>query len=249
MIAPGGAVVLIPAWNEERTVAAVVGEVRAAVPDADVVVIDDGSGDGTAAAAREAGATVIPLPFNLGVGGAMRAGYRYALERGYDAAVQVDADGQHDPTAIPALLAALDDADVVIGARFAGAGEYRATGPRRLAMRFLARRLSKVAKTRLTDVTSGFRAVNRPTIELYAHDYPVEYLGDTVEALVTAARAGCRITQVPVAMRARAGGRASHSPLRAAVYLVRAGLVLLIALVKKPPAKVVRPPVPGGGAS
>jgi glycosyltransferase involved in cell wall biosynthesis len=170
----------------------------------------------------------------------MRCGYRYAVRLGYKVVVQVDGDGQHDPGQIDALLAALDGADVVIGARFAGEGDYGVRGARRLAMRVLARSLSRLTGTRLTDATSGFRALNRAAIELFAVEYPAEYLGDTVEALVIAARAGLRVTQVPVAMRQRETGTASQTPFKATVYLLRAVLVLLLARIRRRPVR------PGG---
>ncbi len=229
---PTRLLVIVPAWNEEETLPSVIAELRSGVPTADVLVVDDGSTDRTADAAGLAGARVLELPFNLGVGGAMRAGYTYALRHGYDVTVQVDADGQHDPSQISRLLATMDEqgADVVIGARFAGVGDYRANGPRRWTMRLLAAVLSRVAKTSLTDTTSGFKAANRRAIRLFASNYPAEYLGDTVESLVIASRAGLVVRQVGVEMRPRAGGQPSHSPLRAAVFLARAVLALLIAL-------------------
>jgi len=235
---PGGpaaprVLIIVPAWNEQDAVTATVREIMSTVPDADLLVIDDGSGDRTAERARAAGARVCQLPFNLGVGGAMRTGYRHALRHGYDIAVQIDADGQHDPRFLPCLIARLDDADVVIGARFATADDpYKVRGPRRWAMLLLATVLSRLAHTRLTDVTSGFRVSNRKAIALFAIHYPAEYLGDTVESLVIAARSGCRITQEPVTMRARMAGRASHSPVKAAIYLFRAVVALILALVR-----------------
>ena len=229
----GRVLVVVPAWNEREALPGVVAELRAQVA-ADVLVVDDGSTDDTSAVARRAGAMVLTLPFNLGVGGAMRAGFVFATRRGYDVAVQVDADGQHDPAQVPALVAALaeQDADIVIGARFAGVGAYSVRGPRRWAMALLSRVLSRVARTRLTDTTSGFKAIGPRALRLFAADYPAEYLGDTVEALVIAARAGLRIRQVGVAMRPRAGGTPSHSPLRATVFLARAGLALVTALAR-----------------
>ncbi|GAA3227790.1 hypothetical protein GCM10010468_56820 [Actinocorallia longicatena] len=177
---------------------------------------------------------MVRLPFNLGVGGAMRAGFRYARREGYDAVVQVDADGQHDCAYVKVLLDALGEADVVIGARFAGAGRYDAgRGPRRWAMSLLAGTLSRLAGTRLTDTTSGFRAAGARALPIFADHYPAEYLGDTVESLVIAIRAGCTVQQVPVVMRPRYAGRASQSPLRAAAYLVRAVTALGLALVRR----------------
>ena len=230
--APLRLLVVVPAWNEDGSVAEVVREVRVAMPAADCLVVDDGSTDSTTAAARAAGARVLQLPFNLGVGGAMRAGFRFARDNGYTAVVQVDADGQHDPRDIPALLARLDHTDIVIGSRFAGAGDYTARGPRRWAMRFLGWAVSLVAHRPLPDVTSGFKAAGPRAVALFAHTYPAEYLGDTVEALVIAARAGLDIEPVPIAMRERQAGLPSHHPVRASVYLLRAGVAFLLALMR-----------------
>lgn len=224
--------VVIPAWNESASVASVIREVAEAVPAAGILVVDDGSRDDTADVARLAGATVARLPFNLGVGGAMRTGFRYAREQGYQVVVQVDADGQHDPRGIPELVSRLDSADLVLGVRFSGVGEYRVRGPRRWAMGVLSVTLSAVAGHRLTDTTSGFRASGPRAVEVFARLYPAEYLGDTVEALVIAARSGLVITQVPVAMRIRLAGTPSSNPVRAARHLARAVLALVFALLR-----------------
>lgn len=224
--------VVIPALNEEDSVGEVVRAVRTAVPSARCLVVDDGSSDATASRARAAGAVVLVLPYNLGVGGAMRAGFRFARDHGYTAVVQVDADGQHDPAAIPELLDGLVRADLLIGARFAGVGDYGVRGPRRWAMRVLARVMSRVARTRLTDVTSGFKAAGPRAVDLFADNLPAEYLGDTIEALVIGARAGLTIRQVPVAMRRRQGGEPSHRPWKAAVYLTRACAAFLLAMMR-----------------
>lgn len=224
--------VVVPALNEEDSVGAVVRSVSAAVPSARCLVVDDGSSDRTALRAREAGAIVLSLPYNLGVGGAMRAGFRYARDHGHAVVVQVDADGQHDPASIQQLLAQLESADLVIGARFAGIGDYGVRGPRRWAMRILAHVMSRVARTRLTDVTSGFKAAGPRAVALFADNFPAEYLGDTIEALVIGARAGLTIRQVPVAMRQRQGGEPSHRPWKAAVYLTRACAAFLLAMLR-----------------
>jgi glycosyltransferase involved in cell wall biosynthesis len=230
----GRILVVIPAFNEEACVAQVVKEVAATLPDAHLLVVDDGSSDRTREVALEAGADVISLPFNLGVGGALRAGFRWAVRFGYEVAVQVDADGQHNPSDIPRLLEALgDEADLVIGARFAGVGDYQVGVARKLAMRLLARSLSRRTKVPLTDTTSGFRAFDRATIETFACNYPAEYLGDTVEAIVIAARAGLRVTQVPVTMRPRLSGRPSHRRFRSAVYLGRVVLALAMSRLRR----------------
>ncbi|MGV1003350.1 MAG: glycosyltransferase family 2 protein [Candidatus Nanopelagicales bacterium] len=225
--------VAIPALNEQSTIASVVAEVRASVPDAEILVVDDGSTDFTVSAARAAGAQVISLPFNVGVGGAMRTAFLYARGHGFDAVIQVDADGQHVAADIPALLAGLARADVVIGSRFAG-GQYEVSGPRKWSMRMLSGTLSKVCGASLTDTTSGFRAADAAAIALFARSYPAEYLGDTVESLVIAARAGLTVREVPVRMRPRQGGRPSQSSLRSGLYLGRAALALYVALTRRP---------------
>lgn len=232
---PHRLLVVIPAYNEAACVGAVVAEVRSALPLADVLVVDDGSSDRTAVVARQAGALVARLPYNLGVGGAMRTGFRYARRGSYDAVVQVDADGQHDAAFVAPLLAGLADSDLVIGARFAGVGDYRVRGPRAWSMRLLARTLSLIVGTRLTDATSGFRAAGPRAIAVFATHYPAEYLGDTVESLVIARRLGLRVKQVPVAMRTRTGGQASQSFFGAATYLARALAALMLALVRRWP--------------
>lgn len=232
--------VVMPAFNEEEAVGAVVREVLARLPGISVLVVDDGSSDSTRLVAADAGAVVAVLPFNLGVGGAMRTGFRYALEHGFRNVVQVDADGQHDPSEVPALLAGLESADLVLGARFAGTGDYSVRGPRHWAMVVLAHTISRIVKYKLTDTTSGFRASGPNAVALFAEHYPAEYLGDTIEALVIAARSGLVVHQIPVAMRVRAGGQPSHNPVRAAAYLARAALALVFALVRPRESFTVR---------
>lgn len=224
--------VIVPAWNEAGVVGDTVREIALRCPGVSVVVVDDGSTDDTGDEARAAGATVLTLPINLGVGGAMRAGFRYALRNGFERAIQIDADGQHNPGDILAVLAGLDRADISIGARFADVGDYRARGPRRWAMYLLARVVSRSAHTRLTDVTSGFRAANARAIAQYVRYYPAEYLGDTIDSLVAAVHAGLTVTQVPVAMRPRAGGHASQNLFGSTVYLFRCVFALGLALMR-----------------
>lgn len=228
----GATLIVMPAWNEERSVATVIADVFRVLPHAHCLVVDDGSSDGTAAVARAAGAMVASLPFNMGVGGAMRFGFKFARNNGYDAVVQIDADGQHNPQDAIALLDALKTADIAIGARFAGVGDYRVRGPRKWAMRLLSSVLSRVAHAKLTDTTSGFKASGPKAISLFAENYPAEYLGDTIEAIVIAAREGCQIVQVPVAMRERLAGTPSQGSFRSALYLARVSVSLLFAIVK-----------------
>ncbi len=219
--------VVIPAYDEESTVGRVVTDVRGL--DLDVLVVDDGSRDRTAAVARDAGARVVRLPVNVGVGGALRCGFAYAVRRGFARVVQVDADLQHQPDAIPALLAAADEsgAELVVGSRFAS--EYRAPRSRRLLMRMLAALVSRRVGARFDDVTSGFRVISEPLLSRFARDYRTEYLADTVEALLAAHASGARVVQVPARMAPRGGGRATPS-LQAAGHLLR----LLLALVVRP---------------
>jgi glycosyltransferase involved in cell wall biosynthesis len=218
--------VVVPAFNEEATIAPVVAAIQA--EGFGVVVVDDGSRDQTREVAAQAGATVLALPFNLGVGGALRAGLLYASREADAIAVQCDADGQHPPAEIKHLLEALDGADIVIGSRFAGKGAYVARGPRRWAMTMLGAVMSRLHHVRLSDVTSGFRAFSPQAVSVLAQRLPPDYLADTVLALMIAKEYGLRVTQVPVEMRERQGGMASSGPFRSVFYLARA--VMLVAL-------------------
>lgn len=227
--------IVMPAYNESEVIADVIAEVRSTVPDADILVVNDGSTDSTSFVARTAGARVLELPFNLGVGGAMRLGFRYASDNGFPVAVQLDSDGQHDPANVMQLVNRLGEADVVIGARFAGSGDYKVSGPRKWAMRFLSAALSRALRTQLTDTTSGFKAHGPRAVALFSRDYPAEYLGDTIEALVIGDHAGLRFAQHPVTMRERAGGVPSHNPAKSAIYLGRAFFALAIAFLRPRP--------------
>jgi glycosyltransferase involved in cell wall biosynthesis len=239
---PRRPLVVVPALNEQHAIGQVLAELRQATPHLDVVVVDDGSTDLTADVARREGVTVLSLPFNVGVGGAMRLGMVYAERNGYDGVIQVDADGQHDPSEISLLLAALDERDVVVGSRFVKGG-YRVRGPRRWGMRLLAWSLSRTCGTPLSDVTSGFRATGPRAIPLLARYYPREYLGDTVESIVIAAKAGLSVGEAGTSMRPRAGGTPSQNALRSTLYLARAVLVLLLAMIRSHPTV---PDVPEG---
>lgn len=224
--------IVLPAYNEEAVISSVITEVFKALPGVKCLVVNDGSNDETSQVAQKAGAIVADLPYNLGVGGAMRFGFRYALKNGFQNVVQVDADGQHNPADVPALLNSLSKSDLVLGARFAGKGNYKVRGPRKWAMVLLSKVLSRSAGTLLSDTTSGFRASGPKAVRLFAQHYPAEYLGDTVESLVIASRSGLAISQVPVEMRERAGGTPSHSPVRAALFLGRVGIAVIFAFIR-----------------
>ena len=227
---------IVPALNEAENVGRVVDELRAFDPGLEVVVIDDASGDGTARIAEEHGAQVVRLPFNLGIGGAVQTGYRYAFEHGFDVAVQVDGDGQHDPAQLPLILGPLLDgeADLVVGSRFAGDGKYRSTATRRIGITIFARVVSAVVRQRVTDTTSGFRAVNRKGIQLFAADYPHDY--PEVEATVMCVKHRLRLVEVPVTMRERAGGRSSITAASSIYYMAKVLLAIFVGLFRRDPA-------------
>jgi glycosyltransferase involved in cell wall biosynthesis len=222
-------IVVIPAFNEEESLPAVLQQLREVVPELDIVVVDDGSADGTAEVVRRAGVPCVPLPFNLGIGGALRAGYRFAADNGYERAVQFDADGQHRADQIALLLAALDDgAHMACGSRFA-AGGYEVGRGRGLAMALLRVGVRLLTGRRFSDTSSGFRAVQQPLLDVFATEYPVEYM-DSVETLVNACRAGYDVVEVPTLMRERAGGVPSQRPFHLAYHYAR----LLVALLGSP---------------
>lgn len=231
-------VAVVPAFNEADTIQAVIREILAFDPAFEVVVVDDGSSDLTAHLAREAGAHVVRLPFNLGIGGAVQTGYQFARDEGFDLAVQVDGDGQHDPGQIPLLLEPLldDRADMAVGTRFRGSGAYRAPLARRVGIEIFARVVSRIVGQRVTDTTSGFRACNRRAICLFAADYPTDY--PEVEATVLVHRHRLRLVEVPVAMRERGGGRSSINVLDAVYYMVKVLLALFIGLFRGRPTRV-----------
>lgn len=211
--------VIVPALNEEETIAAVVGDARANLS-CDVLVVDDGSSDATAQIARAAGATVVSLPYNLGVGGALRTGLRYAAQHGYNRVVQLDGDGQHDAREAKRVLDLLEDGhDLVVGSRFAAGYDLGST--RRFTMRILSRIVSRRLGGRITDTTSGFRAMGPEAIKLFSRHYPSDYLSDTVEALLMAGAAGLRVAEVNVEMRPRQGGVPSTPGTKSLYHLAR----------------------------
>ena len=223
---------IVPAFNERESIAAVIRDLRAQTNVA-VVVIDDGSGDGTAARAVEAGARVITLPFNLGIGSAVQTGYMAAQDGGYDVAVQVDGDGQHPASEIGRLIEAVQaGADLVIGSRFLGSGDYRAPVGRRFGIRVFARVVSLLTREPMTDTTSGFRAAGPRAIALFAAAYPHDY--PEVEAVLIAHQAGLRIVEVGVAMRDRQGGRSSITSVRSGYYMLKVMLALAMQALRRP---------------
>jgi len=225
--------VAIPAWNESGSIADVVTKVREHRPQADILVVNDGSTDDTAQLAEQAGAAVVSLPFNVGVGGAMRTAFLYAKRHGYQAMVQVDADGQHDPADLNRVLDGLDSADVVVGTRFHPNSMYFVGGPRRWAMILLSKTLSRMNHGTISDPTSGFRSAGPRAIDLFAVEYPAEYLGDTVGSLSIAIRNGLVIHEAPVTMYFRQTGRPSKNAVWSALYLGRASLAIIATGLKR----------------
>jgi glycosyltransferase involved in cell wall biosynthesis len=234
-------IAVVPAHNEESTVGSVVEEIKGFDPDFDVVVIDDGSTDGTAEAAEKAGAQVVRLPYNLGIGGAVQTGIQYARDHDFDLAVQVDGDAQHPPREIPKLVAPIIDgrADLVIGSRFLGTGDYEPPVSRLVGIKLLARLVSLIVRQRVTDTTSGFRAMNRRAIQLFAADYPHDY--PEVEATVLVFRHRLRMLEVPVQMRMRTSGSSSIRFHRSAYYMVKVILALLVGLFRRYPTPQEEP--------
>jgi glycosyltransferase involved in cell wall biosynthesis len=226
------ALAIVPAWNEERQLPAVLDELQRAAPLWDVCVVDDGSNDATAAVARERGAVLLRLPVNLGIGGAVQAGYLWARDHDYDVAAQIDGDGQHDPQYLAATLQLLGaGADIVIGSRYLGAGGFRSTALRRAGTRYLSWFLRLRCGARVTDPTSGFRVAGRRAIKLFAANYPSDY--PEPEAIAVAMRRGLRIEEVPVVMRDRAHGVSSIGPARTVYYLIKVSLALLLLPVER----------------
>jgi glycosyltransferase involved in cell wall biosynthesis len=231
-------IAVVPAFNEGASVGSVVDSLRTRAPEFDVLVVDDGSTDDTSARAVAAGARVVQLPFNLGIGGAVQTGFIYADEHGYDYMVQVDGDGQHEADELGKLVTAMrsdPSLDVVCGSRFLtdAADRYPAPFGRRTGIQLFAFVLSRIVRDTVTDPTSGFRLYNRRAIRLFAADYPPDY--PEVEAVLMMHANRLRMTEVPVRMRTRGTGRSSITGRRSAYYMVKVSLALLVALLRRQP--------------
>lgn len=226
-------IVIIPAFNEEKRVAAVIAGVRKQLPEATVLVINDYSRDRTAAVALEAGAVVVSHPFNMGYGAAIQTGYKYARDKGFDLLVQLDADGQHDPACIPDLLKPVREgsADIVIGSRFLG-NSYRPPLARRIGMALFRQIVLRVTGSFITDTTSGFQAFNRDVIRFFSSDiFPVDY--PDADMLITLHRAGFRLAEVPVRMYENSEGKSMHSGLKPIYYMFKMLLSIGVTLMRE----------------
>lgn len=220
--------VVIPAHNEGESLGSVVTRIRTHVPSADVLVIDDGSSDNTDTVAREAGALVISLPHNLGIGAATQTGYIFAHEMGYDVVARVDADGQHDPAEIPRLISALSEerVDAAVGSRFVEGGSHATSFVRRLGIWILANLISLITRQKVTDPTSGFQVVNQKALAVWARHFPHDY--PEPESRVLLHRAGLKVKEVPVSIGRRLGGRSSIGALDSVHYMVRVTIALVV---------------------
>jgi glycosyltransferase involved in cell wall biosynthesis len=236
---------IVPAFNEAEAISGAVAAIYERAPDFDVLVVDDGSIDATAERARSTGAEVLRMPFNLGIGGAVQSGYIYALEHGYEVAVQVDGDGQHDPGHIHDLLECLHsdpELNMVTGSRFLdpdGDG-YRSSATRRMGIRIFSSVVSLITGQRVTDPTSGFRMTNRRGIELFAHDYPHDY--PEVEAILLMHAHRLRSCEIPVQMRPRLTGESAISSTQSVYYMVKVLLAVFVGLFRSRPTIEAKQP-------
>ena len=225
--------IIIPAFNEEKNIAHVISSIRQEVPFCDIVVVNDASTDRTGEIAKAEGVVVIDLPHNLGIGGAMQTGYKYASIKNYDFAIQVDGDGQHPADQIKKLIPVVmnEEVDVAVGSRFIINGGYRPTRTRLVGMRYFSSLLTLILRQRVTDTTSGFRVVNKKVIDFFSRHYPEDY--PEVEALLLLHKGGFKIKEVSVDMRERTGGKSSITPFRSLYYMVKVSLAIFINLLRK----------------
>jgi glycosyltransferase involved in cell wall biosynthesis len=229
--------IFIPAWNEAQSIASVITDIRETIPDADILVVDDGSIDETASVAVATGARVASLPFNLGLGAALQTGYLYAHREGYDYCAHLDGDGQHPPYEVSRLLEVLkgDQADLVIGSRYhvpgsVGEDDYRPTRTRALGISLFRFLLSLTSGQRFTDTTSGMRASNRRAMALFSASYSPDF--GEIESLQLALREGLRVEEVQVRFLFRAGGTSFLTPLRSSFFIFKNLVVLLVGSFK-----------------
>jgi glycosyltransferase involved in cell wall biosynthesis len=226
--------VIVPAHNEQDSLPRTLDEIRQRAPQVDILVVDDGSRDGTREAARGRGVPVVSHTVNLGVGGALQTGFRWAIERGYDVGVQLDADGQHDPGSLAALLEPVlaGQCDVCIGSRYVSRTGYRAPAARRLGMVVFSELVSAILRQRITDTTSGFRAYNRPVMEVCQRDFPKDF--PDAPLLIALARRGFRLSEVAVEMRERRAGQSFYTLGKSLYYPYKNLLASLMALLQRP---------------
>jgi glycosyltransferase involved in cell wall biosynthesis len=226
--------IVVPAYEEEQSLPGLLDELRARPPATDVLVVDDGSRDATSTVARARGVPVVRHPVNLGVGAALQTGFRFAVARGYDVGVQIDADGQHDPGFLPALLAPVlaGRCDVSIGSRYVARTGYHAPFARRLGMLVFSGVVRLALGQRIADTTSGFRAYGRPVMEVCQHEFPRDF--PDAPLLIALARRGFRLFEVPVQMRGRQAGRSFYTLGKSLYYPYKNLLASLMAWIQRP---------------
>lgn len=224
---------IVPAYKEEESIGAVIADIRAHLPEADICAVDDGSPDSTYQKMLSAGVEPVRLPYNLGIGGAMQTGFRYAFENDYDIALQIDGDGQHRADQAHKLMGPLErgEANVAIGSRYLENTGYGSTFQRKVGSRIFACIVSALTSQKVTDPTSGFRAFDREAIRFFAHDYPEDY--PEPEAIVLLHKVGLTFQEVPVSMEERSGGASSITPIRSVYYMVKVLLAIFIEALKK----------------
>jgi glycosyltransferase involved in cell wall biosynthesis len=220
--------IIVPAFNEEETLRGVILGVRTFLSQADILVVNDGSTDSTANIAREEGVLMLEHPYNMGIGATMQTGFLYALRNGYDIAIQVDGDGQHNPEFLPSLIKPISEgkSNLVIGSRYLSDGGFKSTLLRKLGIKFFSSIIWILTKKRVTDPTSGFRAIDQKGLELFVNEYPSVY--PEVEALISASKKGLHFQEIPTRMRDRQGGTSSIGILSALYYMVKVTLSISI---------------------
>lgn len=224
--------IIIPAYNESECIQQTVTDIIKKAPDFDYVVINDCSTDNTSEICHRNHFHIIDLPNNLGIGGAVQTGYLYAARNGYDIAVQVDGDGQHDPVYLNDMAQILEreDCDMVIGSRFLEKHGFQSSGIRRVGIRYFTYLIKVLTGRVITDPTSGLRMVNRRTLELFAKNYPKDY--PEPESVVAVLRNGGKVKEIPVIMRERSGGVSSISPIKSIYYMVKVSLAILVEMFR-----------------
>lgn len=225
--------VVIPAYNEEQRISAVIKSIYDAVSDIDVLVIDDGSADQTAKMARAAGAKVATLPYNLGYGVALQTGYKYAKRHHYDIVVQMDADGQHEPKSITKLLEAVKEpgVDIVLGSRWLGVSEYKGSMLRKFGQFYFGFLASLLTDYKVTDPTTGFQALTKPVVDFYCSDvYPADY--PDADVIIMLHRAGFRVKEIPVVMYRDDSGQSMHSGLKPLYYGMKMMMSIAMTLLR-----------------
>ncbi len=220
--------IIIPAFNEQENIERVINNLTQNYPKYDYVIVNDCSSDNTEAVCKENGYNYISLPYNLGIGGGVQTGYKYALAKGYDFAVQMDGDGQHNPEYLDKLITPLEngECDIAIGSRFITNEGFQSSGLRRFGIRFLSFLVKLCCGVKVKDVTSGYRAVNKKFIKVYSENYADDY--PEPEAIITGKMLGGKISEIPVIMNERTGGVSSISPLKSIYYMIKVSLTIIL---------------------